>query len=109
MNGEVLEKTTLQRDWRTKVREAAPVAASLLAISATYLFVGVIREDFGLFKVGVFSGAAFVFLPAIMYVAGQLRATDFRLFKSWFLLFPVLGWLIGRFLLVPWISAVFSG
>ena len=108
MNGEVLE-TTKPKDWNTKVKKAAPVATSLLVISVTYLFVAVTQEeaDFGLFVVGVFAGAALVFLPAILYVAGRIRATDFRVLKSWILLFPVTGWLIGKFLLVPWIKAIF--
>lgn len=105
MNGEVLE-TTKPTDWKTKVKDAAPVATSLLVISATYLFVGVTQGDVGSFTVGVSAGIALVFLPAIRFVAGRLRASDFRLLKSWFLLVPILGWLIGRFLLLPWIKAV---
>lgn len=104
-------ETRKPKDWRTKVKEAAPVATSVLVISATYLFAGVTREEYGLFLVGVVAGFAFVCLPVIMYVAGQLRTS--RLVKLWFLLFPVLVFLIFQFLLVPWIApwirAVLSG
>ena len=106
MNGEVIN-TKRRSDWKTKVTETAPLATSLLVISATYLLVGVTQEDYRSATVGVFAAIAFVSLPAIMFVAGRLRASDFRLLKSWFLLFPVLGWLIGKFLLTPWVKAVF--
>lgn len=106
MKGEVLE-TTQPTNWKTKVKEMAPVAASLLIISVTYLLAGVTQRDGTSLAVGVFAGAAFIFLPAITFFVGRLRASGFHVLKSWFILVPVLGWLVGKFLLSPWIKAIF--
>ena len=108
MNGEVLE-TTKSTDWTTKVKGMAPLAVSLLIISVTYLFVGVNQRDRTSLAVAVCAGAALLFLPAIAYVFRWLRATDFKVLKSWLILFPVMGWLIGEFLLVPWIGPWIRG
>lgn len=103
MIGEEIE-TGKPTHWKSKVVEMAPVATSLLLISATYSLAGVVLGDRTWVTVGVCAGAALVSLPALLLVAAvaRIRAPDLGLLKSWFLLIPVVGWLAGT-LLLRWI------
>ena len=68
MNGEVI-KTGKPTHWKAKVVEMAPVAMSLLLISATYSLAGVVLGDRAWVTVGVYAGAALVSLPVLLLVA----------------------------------------
>ena len=101
MNGEV-RKRRQPTQWKANVMEMAPVATSLLLISASYSVTGVVLRDRTWVAVGVVSGITLALLPAIRFVLGRVRASDMDLLKSWFLLVPVVGWLGGS-LLWRWI------